>query len=408
MANAHWLNQLKLRVSIGQTGNQEIGLYNYLSIMEDNYNYPIGGSASTGYIVSSLGNLNTTWETTTTYDIGLDMAFLDDRLTVITDYYWRYTSDMLIPIPLPPSGGSASPPFVNAGEVLNSGLEVELFWRETAGNFKYQVGGNMSTLNNEVKSLSNGRPISAGRIDNGVFATLTEEGQPIGSFYMLEMEGIFQNELDIFSHAYQGPDIKPGDVKFKDQNGDGKITEEDRIHVGSAIPKLIYGLTGNFSWKGFDLSLFFQGAYGNSIYMQVNHDIEGFYRGFNVTQRYYEGHWTGDGTSNEHPRASWEGAANNKRASTRFLEPGSYFRLKNVSLGYDFGLKETSAVKGLRVYFSLQNAFTVTKYPGLDPEMYDSDNLKGETTQNPDLASGIDWGTYPVPRIYTLGLNINL
>jgi TonB-linked SusC/RagA family outer membrane protein len=408
MANAHWLNQLKLRVSIGQTGNQEIGLYNYLSIMEDNYNYPIGGSASTGYIVSSLGNLNTTWETTTTYDIGLDMAFLDDRLTVITDYYWRYTSDMLIPIPLPPSGGSASPPFVNAGEVLNSGLEVELFWRETAGNFKYQVGGNMSTLNNEVKSLSNGRPISAGRIDNGVFATLTEEGQPIGSFYMLEMEGIFQNELDIFSHAYQGPDIKPGDVKFKDQNGDGKITEEDRIHVGSAIPKLIYGLTGNFSWKGFDLSLFFQGAYGNSIYMQVNHDIEGFYRGFNVTQRYYEGHWTGDGTSNEHPRASWEGAANNKRASTRFLEPGSYFRLKNVSLGYDFRLKETSAIKGLRVYFSLQNAFTITKYPGLDPEMYDSDNLKGETTQNPDLASGIDWGTYPVPRIYTLGLNINL
>ncbi|NQT77329.1 MAG: SusC/RagA family TonB-linked outer membrane protein, partial [Bacteroidetes bacterium] len=176
LSNVDWLSQLKPRLSVGQSGNQEIGLYNYASIIESGYNYPLGGFPNNGYAVSSFGNINTTWETTTTYDIGLDMAFLDNRLTLITDYYWRYTDDMLIPVPLPPSGGSADPPFVNAGKVLNRGFEVEIFWREIKENFKYEVGGNFSTLYNEVLSLSGGRPIPAGRIDNGVFATLTEEG----------------------------------------------------------------------------------------------------------------------------------------------------------------------------------------------------------------------------------------
>ncbi|MBL7104763.1 MAG: TonB-dependent receptor [Bacteroidales bacterium] len=408
MKGISWINQMKLRASIGQSGNQEIKLYNYISIIGDNYNYPFGGSNNYGYAVTDLGNKNTTWETTTTYDIGMDLEFLDGRLAITTDYYWRFTDDMLIPIPLPPSGGSALPPYVNAGKVLNRGLEVEVFWRETKGAFKYEVGGNVSTLYNEVLSLSNGRPIPAGRIDNGVFATLTEEGQPIGSFYLYEMEGIFQNEVDIFTHAYQGKNIEPGDVKFKDQNNDGVINEKDRIHVGSPFPKLMYGLTASFSWKNFDLALFFQGVSGNNIYMQINQDIEGFYRAFNVTKRFYDNRWTGDGSTNDYPRASWIGAANNKKASTRFLEPGSYFRFKNVSLGYNFKFKETSAIEGFRIYFSVQNLFTITKYPGLDPEMYESNNLGGEDVKNADLASGIDWGTYPNPRIYTIGINLNL
>ncbi len=407
LSEANWLNQLKLRLSLGQTGNQEIGLYNYLSIVSPDYNYPFGGTVYNGYVISSLGNVNTTWETTTTYDIGLDLAFLDNRLTVITDYYWRYTSDMLVPVPLPPSGGDANPPFVNAGKVLNQGFEFELFWREIKNNFSYEIGGNLTFLTNEVKELGGGRPIAAGRVDNGVFSTLTQEGYPIGSFFMYEMVGIFQNELEVFSSPYQGPNIKPGDVKFKDVNGDNIIDENDRSHVGTAIPKMLYGLTFNFTFKNFDLSLFFQGAYGNSIYMQVNQDIEGFYRGFNVTKRFYDNHWTGEGSTNDYPRASWIGAANNKIASTRFLEPGGYFRVKNIALGYTVPFKETSRIQALRVYISVQNAYTFTRYPGLDPEMYDSNNLNEETVQNPDLASGIDWGTYPVPRIYTLGVNFN-
>ncbi len=407
LKNADWLSQLKLRFSVGQSGNQEIGLYNYLSVISPGYNYPFGGVVYNGSVVSTLGNINTTWETTTTYDIGLDMAFLNDQLTVITDYYWRHTTNMLVPVPLPPSGGDATPPFVNAGEVLNQGFEAELSWREDKPKFKYEISGNFTILKNEVKKLGGGRPIAAGRVDNGTFATLTEEGYPIGSFYMYEMDGIFQNELDIFTSPYQGPGIKPGDVKFKDQNGDNIIDQNDKVHVGSPIPKIMYGLTFNCTWKNLDFSLFFQGVYGNSIYMQINQDIEGFYRGFNVTKRFYDHHWTGEGSTNEYPRASWIGATNNKIASTRFLEPGSFLRIKNVSLGYKIPFKETSWVQGLRVYISVQNAYTFTQYPGLDPEMYNSDNLKGENVKNPDLASGIDWGTYPIPRIYTLGVNFN-
>ena len=407
LKDVDWLNLMKLRASVGQTGNQEIGLYNYLSIIGDGYNYPFGNSSNNGYAITSTGNENTTWETTTTYDIGFDLAFWGDRLTIITDYYWRYTTDMLIPVPLPPSGGSANPPFVNAGEVINRGLEFQAIWQETIKDFSYEINANFSTLHNEVLSLSNGRPIAAGRVDNGVYATLTEEGHPIGSFYMYEMEGIFQNNVQIFSHAYQGPDIEPGDVMFKDQNGDGVIDENDRTHVGSPIPKIMFGLTANAYWKGFDLSMFFQGVQGNSLYMQINHDIEGFYRGFNVTKRFYDNHWTGEGSTNEYPRASWIGAANNKKVSSRFLEPGSYFRFKNVTFGYTFPMAESSSIKKLRVYLSAQNLFTITNYPGLDPEMYESNNLQGENIQNPDLASGIDWGTYPVPRIYTIGVNLN-
>jgi TonB-dependent starch-binding outer membrane protein SusC len=406
LKDVSWLDQMKLRGSIGQTGNQEIGLYNYLSIVSDGYNYPFNSNLNYGYAVSSLGNASTTWETTTTYDIGLDLAFFNNRFSFITDYYWRYTTNMLIPVPLPPSGGDANPPWVNAGEVLNRGLELEATWREERGGFKYELEGNFSTLHNEVLSLSNGRPIAAGRIDDGVYATLTEVGYPIGSFYMYEMEGIFQNSYDIFTHAYQGPNIKPGDVKFKDQNGDLIIDQKDRTHVGSPIPKYMYGFTANLGWKGFDLSVFIQGIAGNDIYMQVNQDIEGFYRGFNVTQRYYDNRWTGEGTSNEYPRASWTGAANNKKPSTRFLASGSYVRLKNVTLGYNFKLAKNSSVKSMRIYFSVQNLLTITKYPGLDPEMYNSDNLNGEPIKNADLAAGIDWGTYPVSRIYTLGFNI--
>jgi len=407
LKNVNWLSQLKPRVSIGQTGNQEIGLYNYASIIESGYNYPLGGIENNGYTVSSLGNTNTTWETTTTYDIGLDMAFLDHRLSVMTDYYWRYTDDMLIPVPLPPSSGNADPPFVNAGKVLNRGFEVEILWREIKEKFQYEIGGNLATLYNEVISLSGGRPIPAGRIDNGVFATLTEEGRPIGSFYLYEMDGIFQNELDIFSSAYQGPNIEPGDVRFKDQNGDGIIDEKDRTHVGSAIPKLTYGLTCSFSYLNFDLSLFFQGVVGNYYYMQINQDIEGFYRGFNVTERMYDNHWIGEGSTDEYPRVSWIGASNNKKASTRFLEPATYCRFKNVRLGYNFNIRETSAMESIVLFISIQNLITITKYPGLDPEMYESDNLSEESVKNADLAAGIDWGTYPSPRIYTIGFNIN-
>jgi hypothetical protein len=260
----------------------------------------------------------------------------------------------------------------------------------------------MAVLQNEVLKLA--APIAGGSIGS-TFTTLTEVGHPIGSFYMFEMDGIFQNQLDIATSAYQGNNIRPGDVKFKDVNGDSFIDEKDRAHVGSAIPKFTAGLNLFTSYKNFDLTLFFQGAYGFEIYNVAFHDIEGFYRPFNLTKDFYDNRWTGEGTSNDYPRASWSGSNNNVRVSTRFLRDGSYTRLKNLQVGYNFPTSATDKLNigSLRVYVSALNLLTFTKYPGLDPEMTTSDNASGEG----DLARGMDWGTYPVAKSFNFGLNLS-
>jgi hypothetical protein len=315
---------------------------------------------------------------------------------------------MLIPIPVPKSGGGAGVPYVNAGSIENKGLELQLTYRNKVGAFEYDISANASMIKNKVLSLNNGNPIPGGRIDNGIFATLTEVGNPIGSFYLYEMEGIFQNKTQIFTHAYQGNNIQPGDVMYRDVNSDGIIDEKDRTHVGSPIPTLTYGLTINLQYKNFDLSAFMQGVLGNKVYYQVATDIEGFYRSFNVTQRVVDEHWQGEGTSNTQPRVSWAGAANNKLPSTRFLEDGAYTRLRNLQIGYTFPEIMTGKMKirKLRVYLSGQNLLTLTKYPGLDPEMQTSDNVNNEQFKGP-VAVGIDWGTYPSARTYSMGVNVN-
>ncbi|MBO0939870.1 TonB-dependent receptor [Fibrella sp. HMF5335] len=408
---ASTVSLMKLRASIGQLGNQDIGNYPFASLIGSGFNYPFGSpqAQQPGYTVVSRGNSNVKWEASTQTDIGLDMAFFKNKLQLTLDVFQKTTSDILIPVPVPRSGGTtASAPYVNAGRVENKGLEIDLIYRDKKGDFTYDVTANASFIRNRVVSLSDGRPIPGGRIDNGVFATLTEPGHPIGSFYLLTQAGIFQNEAQLFTSANQGNGIKPGDVRYADLNGDGLITSADRSHVGSPIPTLTYGLTANVYWKGFDLSAFFQGVTGNSIYYQVATDIEGFYRAFNITQRVVDGHWTGEGTSNSQPRVSWRGSANNKLPSTRFLEDGSYTRLKNLQLGYTLpgNILKRFGASNLRIYVGGQNLLTFTKYPGLDPEQQSSDNLNTEQFRG-DVAVGIDWGTYPSAKTYTVGLNVN-
>ncbi len=406
------ISKFKIRASFGQLGNQDIGNYPWASIVSPNYNYVFGspqsGTDGLGYAVSSRGNSNIKWESSTQADAGVDLGIWEDKLSMTVDYFVKKTTNMLIPVPLPQIGGSAASPYENAGSVQNEGLEVEFNYRNNHGRLRYDFSANFSTLANKVLSLSNGTPIPGGRIDNGIFATLTEVGHPIGSFYALQTEGIFQNNADIFKHAYQGNAIRPGDVKFKDQNADGIIDGNDRTFLGSAIPKITYGFTTNLSYANFDISIFFQGSYGNKLYLQVNKDIEGFYRPFNLTQRVFDERWHGEGTSNSMPRVSWSGSTNNTIPSDRFIESGSYLRLKNLQLGYNIPKKLTDKVhiKGIRIYVTGENLLTFTKYTGLDPEMHISDNVKVE--QNPgDVAAGIDWGTYPSARSYILGLNLS-
>lgn len=407
---AQTVSLLKLRASIGQLGNQDIGNYPYASLIGSGYNYVFGASpqAVAGYAVVSRGNTNVKWESSTQTDIGLEMGFLQNKLQLTADYFIKRTADILVPIPVPKSGGSAAAPYVNAGRVENRGIELDLIYRYKKEDFSYDITANASFIRNKVLSLSDGRPIPGGRIDNGVFGTLTETGYPIGSFYLLQQDGIFQNEGQIFTSAFQGNNIKPGDVRFKDINGDGLINQLDRSHVGSPIPTLTYGLTANLQWKNFDLSAFFQGVSGNKIYYQVATDIEGFYRAFNVTQRVIDNRWHGEGTSNTQPRVSWSGSANNKQPSTRFLENGAYTRLKNLQIGYTLPgtLTRKLGSTGVRVYVSGQNLLTYTKYPGLDPEQQSSDNVNNEQFRG-DVAVGIDWGTYPSAKTYTIGLNVS-
>jgi len=402
LKDVNWLENLKLRAGYGAIGNQDIGLYAYSDRISPYYNYPFGGITNSGYAQSALGNNNLKWETSYQYNGGIDAELWKGAFSFSLDYYYKVTENMLVKAPNPPSTGYAESAWVNSGSVLNSGVELEANYRKKKKDWGYTIGGNIAFLHNEVLKLD--APIFGGMIDTGIYATQTAVGHPIGSFYLLQMDGIFQNPTDVLLSANQGNNIKPGDVKYKDQNLDGHIDNLDRVYMGSAIPKLTAGLNLSANYKNFDVGIFIQGTYGNKIYSQINQDIEGFYRGFDVTQRYFDERWTGEGTSNTQPRASWTSKSNNARSSSRFLEDGSYVRLKNLQLGYSISEKilKKIGLSQTRIYASGTNLLTLTKYSGLDPEMTVSDNSKTEG----DRAAGIDWGTYPSAMTIMLGLDI--
>lgn len=401
MQDLQEIHKLKLRAGYGSIGNQNIPLYAYADRYGYNYYYTFGGNSYNGYAQTQLGNAELKWETSNQFNIGADLEFLKGSLGVTLDYYYKVTHDMLLPASLPPSIGNASPFQINStGNVLNTGVDLEVFYRKNYKDGGFNIALNAGYLHNKVLKLD--FPYFAGRVDTGVFATRTQEGYPIGSFYLYEMDGIFQNNIEVLTSAYQGNNIKPGDVKYVDQNEDNVIDAKDRTFLGSAIPTVATGLNMAGNYKNFDVSMFFQGAFGQKIFSQVNFDIEGFYRGFNVTERYYREHWTGEGTSNTQPRASWAAKSNNVIASSRFLEDGSYFRLKNLQVGYTIPNTKKLGIENLRCYLAGTNLFTLTRYSGLDPEMTVSTNSASEG----DMANGIDWGTYPVAMTFTFGINL--
>jgi len=399
--NIENISKLKLRAGYGSIGNQEVPNYSYLDRYSSNYYYTFGGTASNGYAQTSLGNTDLKWETSDQFNIGVDLEMFKGSFGVTLDYYYKITKDMLVQAALPTSIGDASAPWINSkGNMMNTGVDIEVFYRKGYKDGGFNISWNGGFIKNKVLNID--APYYGGLVDTGVYATKTDVGQPVGSFYLYQMAGIFQNQSDILTSAYQGKNIQPGDVKYVDQNHDGVIDAKDRVFMGSAIPTFTTGLNLSGNYKGFDVLVFFQGAFGQKIYSQVNYDIEGFYRGFNVTERYYQEHWTGEGTSNTQPRASWSAKANNVKASSRFLEDGSYLRLKNLQFGYTIPNTKKIKIQSIRAYVAATNLLTFTKYSGLDPEMTVSANSAGEG----DRANGIDWGTYPTAITYTFGLNI--
>ncbi|MBQ9410623.1 MAG: TonB-dependent receptor [Bacteroidales bacterium] len=399
LKDVSWLNKLKVRVGYGAIGNQNIGLYAYSDRYSGKYYYSIGGTAVDGYAQTSLGNSDLKWETSRQLNAGVDVEVLDGTLGGSVDYYYKITDNMLVQESLPTSVGYTATPWINNGSVLNTGVDLELFYRRQFSDWGFNITWNGGYLHNEVLSLVS--PMLGGLVNDGVYATRTEVGQPIGSFYMYKMEGIFQNEMEILTSPYQGASTKPGDVRYADVFEDGVIDDKDRTFVGSAIPKFTTGLNLSANWKNFDLSIFFQGAFGQKVYVQYLNDSEGFYRGFPTTLRYFNEHWTGEGTSNTQPRAAWA-ASHNRKVSTRFLEDGSYLRLKNVQLGYTIKLPESWKIFNCRVYVAGTNLLTFTGYTGLDPEM----TVNANSTSEGDRANGIDWGNYPVAKSVTFGLNL--
>lgn len=399
MKSLTFLSLLKLRAGWGAVGNQNIGNYAYTDIYDPYRNYPFGGTPSMGYVQGKLGNEKLKWETSKQLNLGIDMSFVNGQYGFSVDYYNKKSYDMLLPIPTPPSTGNQKEMFVNAGNMLNRGVDVELFARKQYKDFGFSTSVNWGYLKNEVLKLT--RPIAAGRVDNGVNARYIQEGYSVGSYYMYVMDGIFQNEEEIVKSAYQGLGVKPGYVKYKNMNDDGVIDEKDRVQLGTAIPKHTLGVNLQGNYKQWDVSMFFYGAFGHMLYNQMATETVGFYRGFNVSQEMYDNYWRGEGTSNEYPLPSWSAKSNNGMTSTRFLEKADYFRLKNVQLGYTFPLK-SKFISYLRVYANATNLFTITSYSGIDPEMTVSSNSQSEG----DLGRGIDWGTYPLAKSFTMGVNL--
>ncbi len=405
----NFISSLKLRGSWGQLGNQEIGIYPFSSLVETGQRaYSFGDKLVTGASIVETGNSNIRWETTTQINAGLDMSFWKDRLSLVADIYRKTSKDILVRVPVPQAGGSERPPYVNAGSIENKGVELGLIYKNKYKGFAYNIGANISALENKVVSIAQSEPILGGfGLSDGPL-TRTEVGYPIGSFYVWKMLSIFQTQAEIDKSPFQTLDTRPGDVKFADINGDNKIDDKDRAHFGSPFPKFTYGINAGFTWQNFDFSMLLQGVQGNDVYFLFgNFAYETQSRGFNSYEAILN-RWTPTNTNTNIPKVSLDDRNSNRRPSTRWIEDGSYMRIRNITLGYN--LKEVLKWKGigsLRVYVTAQNAFTWTKYSGLDPEIQANTNDTRGVGVASDLAVGIDWGTVPAPRTVIAGFKLD-
>lgn len=392
------VNFLKIRASWGQNGNDKIGNYGFTTVVSSGQNYTFGGGQviTNGSVALTAANPDLRWETITQTDLGLDAELFDGRLAFTGDIYQKNTSGMLYAAPVPLTAGT-EPPVRNVASVENRGLELALSYRNRDRALKYSIGGNIAFVKNKVTSLGEGgEPVFAGRVQSGNSdVTKTEVGQPIGSFFGYVTDGIFQNRQEIEAAAFHNENTAPGDIRFKDLDGDGEITTADQTYIGNPTPNFIYGATLDLEFRGFDLGVFLQGSAGNDIYnATVRYDFTYVNRPVSVLNR-----WTGPGTSNSEPRVNLADPNQNARVSDRFVEDGSYVRLKNVQLGYSLpkSLLKRAQFDKFRLYVSAQNLFTLTQYSGMDPEI---------GAYGGALNAGIDRGFYPQARVLLGGVNV--
>ena len=405
MQNVGLLNDLKLRAGYGAIGNQEVPPYGFESTLITSANYPFDGTLQNGVTQTTLANPDLQWEVTKQTNVGLDAELLKGKILFTADYFVKKTEKMILQAPIPGSTGVSEAPLINAGDVLNRGVELSLSYRKKEGTFNYDISANAAFLHNEVTNLGIGIPIEGRFPDaDGAVVTITQKGYPIGSFIGHITDGIFQTQEEVDAHATQ-QGAQPGDIRFKDLNKDGVIDGSDRTIFGNPIPKFTYGFSLNAGYKGFDLSMFFQGIQGVDIYNGLRYWTEGMAEVYNHDESVLH-RWTGPGTSNTIPRAVLGDPNFNRRPSNRFLEDGSYLRLKNISLGYtipDRVLKSVGkgVISKIRIYITGQNLLTFTKYSGYDPEVGTGYN-QGTGVAN----QGVDYGIQPQPKTILGGISL--
>jgi TonB-dependent starch-binding outer membrane protein SusC len=397
---------LKLRASYGETGNDKIGDFGFVSVLDGEAEYVFDGNTITsGQANGQLSNPDIEWERNEQLNIGLDAEMFDSKVTLGIDYFIKKTNGLLIEVPTSGLTGSSAPgsanPIANAGSIENKGLEIQLGYQNTIfKDFYLQTSINLTALDNNTTSLAGGDPIPGGGFGIGQLPpTLWQVGQPIGAYYGLQTNGIFQNQTELAGSAQEGI-ASVGDLRYVDQDGDGNIDSDDRTFIGSPIPDLTVGFNLNLTYKNFDFSALAEGQFGYEIVRNYERNLP-----FTNKTGYYLERWTGDGSSSSFPRLS-VGANDNDQFSDFWIEDGSYVRIKNLQLGYTLPKELISKLKmsRLRIYASVSNLYTFTDYQGYDPNIsvvFDPDN-----SPQPALGSTIDNGYYPQARTYIFGLNL--
>ncbi|MBP8097189.1 MAG: TonB-dependent receptor, partial [Saprospiraceae bacterium] len=411
MKNVSFVDELKVRAGWGKTGNQLIpNVYNaYTLYAPDPINnaYDINGTGSTivgGFDLVQFGNSNGKWETNTSTNIGFDAVLLKNKLEVVFDWYNRITTDMLTQISPPRTAGSGTVPYTNIGEIRNRGVDLGLNFRDQIGEFRYQVGVNVAHYKNEVLKLNNDPNATVFGFATRLPAiSATKAGLPIASYYGYIVDGVIKDQAEADAAPKFGTYTKEGTFKFRDINGDNKITAADRTIIGDPHPDFTYGLNLNLGYKNFDLTMFAQGSQGNEIFNYVR-----YWTDFNTFQgnrsiELLNDSWKKSGDIAKLPRLN-SGDATSQQISSYFIEDGSYMRIKNLQLTYSIPNHLTSRVgiSNAQIYLQGQNLLTLTKYTGLDPDI----NLRTSGNDNQDIHMGIDEGAYPVAKSFLIGARL--
>ncbi len=404
MENVHWLDQLKLRGGYGVLGNQEIDNYQYSSTITTGINYPDGnGGLLQGAFPKNFANPDIKWEETAMTNVGIDFMAFNNRLSLTADYYVKNTKDILLTVPIPISSGGANDPIRNAGKIRYNGFEFNLGWMDQP-NPDISYGINLIGSFNKNKVIAMGSEsgsIKGGSTNQNITTSETKAGYPIGGYWLISTAGYFNSQEEVDAYAKDGkkiqPAAEPGDIKFVDANNDGVINDDDRVFQGSPFPDFTFALNGNMRYKNFDLSIGLQGVLGNKIYNATRQTLEDVTKGSNFLASCLD-YWTPENKNASHPRLTWDDPNRNTRAeSDRYLENGSYLRLRSVQLGYTF--PQTwfkGAIQHARVYINAENLFTITSYSGYSPDV-NADNANYR---------GFDNFIYPTNRTFMLGLNV--